>query len=316
MKNPTLPLALALVATISYSAAQEAPIELNKNRFKTIETSQFDCLYNYTIEGENQKGADFQEVYNTILQVGEKSAKFWDYAQFLADSTEFIAKASPEQITEANNTLIKELCYFDAEIFQNQPKNKITENGIIGVTYYTYNEPAKNLKWTLHSDTLTVLKTLCNKATMEFGGREWTAWYAPSIPVSYGPWKLSGLPGLILKAEDDSGMHTFEAVSIRNSKLPIYENISIMRQKSNKKQYLKAKVIQEYEPANISAELIQEISINKVGGDPKMFINGILVRKRPNGYHSLEVVELKDSEIPKPKNLKGMTIKDIPPITE
>lgn len=308
----------ALFLTVTAGYAQENAVQLNKSRFKTIDNSQFDCLYHYTIEGINSKDNEFKDTFNTILQVGATTAKFWDYGMFLADSTEYIAKASAEQITEANNNLIKQVCYYDAEVFQNYPKNKITENGIVGVTYYTYNEPSADLKWTLHSDTLTLLKTLCNKATAEFGGREWTAWYAPSIPVSYGPWKLSGLPGLILRAEENSGMHTFEAISIRNTQLPIYENLSIMRQKSKKEQYLKAKAIQELDPMNIPVEMIKDISISKIGDTPKMYFNGILIRKRDNGYHSLEVVESKESEKSKPKskNFKAMTVEDIPPITE
>lgn len=300
---------IALSFTFSLAYAQDESIQLNKSRFKTIENSTFDCLYQYKIEGVNAEEKEFTETFNTILQVGTSCAKFWDYGYFLADSTEYIAKASADQVTEAINNMTKQICYYDAQIFQNNPKNKITENGIVGVTYYTYNEPSANLKWTLHSDTLTVLKTLCNKATVEFGGRGWTAWYAPSIPASYGPWKLSGLPGLILRAEENSGMHSFEAVSIRNVSLPIYENVSIMRQKSKKGQYLKAKAIQELDPANIPYELIQEIAINKVGDTPTMSFNGIIIRKRPNGYHSLEVVELKESEKPTPaKSSNGVRI--------
>ena len=44
----------------------------------------------------------------------------------------------------------------------------------------------------------------CNKATMQFRGRSYTAWYTPAIPFFYGPFKFSGLPGLILEIEDDT----------------------------------------------------------------------------------------------------------------
>jgi hypothetical protein len=35
-----------------------------------------------------------------------------------------------------------------------------------------------------------------------FKGREYIVWYAPSIAYAEGPWKLGGLPGLILEAYD------------------------------------------------------------------------------------------------------------------
>jgi GLPGLI family protein len=43
----------------------------------------------------------------------------------------------------------------------------------------------------------------CRKAAADFRGRKYTAWYAPSITNSDGPWKLGGLPGLILEAYDE-----------------------------------------------------------------------------------------------------------------
>lgn len=42
-----------------------------------------------------------------------------------------------------------------------------------------------------------------------FKGRRWIVWYSPEISSSEGPWKLFGLPGLILKAEDNRGHYLF-----------------------------------------------------------------------------------------------------------
>ncbi len=48
------------------------------------------------------------------------------------------------------------------------------------------------------------------KAVAEFGGRIWTAWFTKEIPLSDGPYKFSGLPGLIVKLEDDKGDYKFD----------------------------------------------------------------------------------------------------------
>ncbi|MBU3814175.1 MAG: GLPGLI family protein, partial [Candidatus Bacteroides intestinipullorum] len=45
----------------------------------------------------------------------------------------------------------------------------------------------------------------------------WTVWFTPDIPVSEGPWKLHGLPGLILQAEDSEHWFSFACIEIENA---------------------------------------------------------------------------------------------------
>ncbi|MFC3160143.1 GLPGLI family protein [Chryseobacterium arachidis] len=70
-------------------------------------------------------------------------------------------------------------------------------------------------------DETKVINTVnCKKAEVTFKGRNWIAWYSPEIPLSYGPYKFSGLPGLIIKITDDKGEFDFELVkSIPTAKL-------------------------------------------------------------------------------------------------
>ncbi|MEN9951843.1 MAG: hypothetical protein RLZZ520_111 [Bacteroidota bacterium] len=53
----------------------------------------------------------------------------------------------------------------------------------------------------------------CLKAVTRFKGRGYTAWYAPTITINDGPWKLGGLPGLILEAYDDEDNWRMEFIS-------------------------------------------------------------------------------------------------------
>ena len=66
-----------------------------------------------------------------------------------------------------------------------------------------------------------ILGYTCQKATCHFRGRNYVAWFAPDIPVRQGPWKLGGLPGLILKAHDTDSLYTFEAVKVETGRHPI-----------------------------------------------------------------------------------------------
>lgn len=73
--------------------------------------------------------------------------------------------------------------------------------------------------WTMYEDsTITVLGMECKKATTNFRGRYWEVWYTEDIPISQGPWKLCGLPGMILKANCPKFM-LIEAISIKNKNL-------------------------------------------------------------------------------------------------
>ncbi|NJK82435.1 MAG: GLPGLI family protein [Saprospiraceae bacterium] len=60
-------------------------------------------------------------------------------------------------------------------------------------------EAIPDFSWELLPDTLTILKQKCFAAKTHFRGRDYVAFYAPSIPLSDGAWKFGGLPGLILK---------------------------------------------------------------------------------------------------------------------
>lgn len=56
--------------------------------------------------------------------------------------------------------------------------------------------------------TADVLGYECVMAESDYHGRRWRAWFSPDLPLPFGPWKLHGLPGLILKAEADAAFRS------------------------------------------------------------------------------------------------------------
>lgn len=59
------------------------------------------------------------------------------------------------------------------------------------------------MEWTIREEKKQIGELLCQLASCRFRGRNYEAWFAPEIPVSAGPWKMGGLPGLIVEMEDD-----------------------------------------------------------------------------------------------------------------
>lgn len=76
-----------------------------------------------------------------------------------------------------------------------------------------------DINWNVVSDSVkTILGYECHLATARYHGRDWRVWFTLDIPLSLGPAKLCGLPGLILQA-DMSGIARIEAFKILTTNL-------------------------------------------------------------------------------------------------
>lgn len=109
-------------------------------------------------------------------------------------------------------------------VFNSVPDRNITYYDKFGDEQSFYNEPAEEITWEIGDSTCVILGYECNVANANYHGRRWTAWFAPELPLPFGPWKLHGLPGLILKAEADNGA-SFTADGIEQTERiisPIY----------------------------------------------------------------------------------------------
>lgn len=89
----------------------------------------------------------------------------------------------------------------------------------------------RKLEWKILPDKEKVGEMNTQKASVNFAGRTWTAWFATDIPIQDGPYKFHGLPGLIIKLEDKTQSHSFVLKEIK--KLPgDYQWVSDNKKKS------------------------------------------------------------------------------------
>jgi GLPGLI family protein len=149
---------------------------------------------------------------NMLLLVGKRSTAYKSYDARLAaldvkrQILEQMAANGPDgkiRINQKNTGIGIEYYVFPGE-------NKLIRREKPLIDSYLVEEPIPVINWQISTDTATFGGMHCQKATAHFKGRDYTAWFCPDIPFHGGPWKLSGLPGLILEAYDSKKQVVFK----------------------------------------------------------------------------------------------------------
>jgi Protein of unknown function (Porph_ging). len=115
----------------------------------------------------------------------------------------------------------------------------LTFSNKLAETCLFYKESIQMPHWKILQEKKNVAGYVCQRAVAHFFGRQWEAWFATDIPIQEGPWKLYGLPGLILEAKDSTNKFIFTCVSIERLK----EKLSIAFPKGNYQNCSKEKYI-------------------------------------------------------------------------
>ncbi len=107
------------------------------------------------------------------------------------------------------------------ETYINYPKGKSTIIvNMDAAGAYRYEENTAEQSWSIGSEKKNILGYECTLATCTFRGRDYRVWFTPEIGLSKGPWKLGGLPGLILEAETADGDYRFTASGLQRPTTP------------------------------------------------------------------------------------------------
>ena len=163
-----------------------------------------------------------------IFRCGETKSQYFSSYSLWRDSMYII---SPETRRVVNQDIINRLKGIDP----NKPNpygpctreylyrdSKTRQSAIytsLGGVHYCIRETIPDFGWIIYEDSVsTILGLECTMAESNFRGRDWKVWFAFDIPISQGPWKFGGLPGMILKAESP-GFITLEAIDISTENL-------------------------------------------------------------------------------------------------
>ena len=205
-------LLLAMLSAATFASAQETHV---------IEPAILEVRYDSWQEKEDD---------SFILRVGKTANQFFCYNHYRTDSLqntddttmeialneffESVSKDADRSKQLKSSTISREWLYQDLKT------GKLSLYSSYADAHNTYEEDTPRQEWIVMADSITnILGMECHKATTTFRGRLWEVWFTEEIPVGLGPWKLGGLPGLILKATADNNFIKFTAVSIKNEHL-------------------------------------------------------------------------------------------------
>jgi len=201
---------LLLLASLAVQAAAREPM---------IDRAHMKCLYRYVYTFDTLKNELRDDLL--ILQIGKEVSKCYSYYTFQCDSLRRTPDGAKVWSELFRRAIEKDGIYGDfphvrmsTYVYKNYPTGQMTITDRISSQGYRYADLLHAQMWTMGDSTREVLGYTCQQATTDFRGRRWTAWFATDIPVSDGPWKLGGLPGLILEAYDEGQQHVFTAVGL------------------------------------------------------------------------------------------------------
>ena len=174
-----------------------------------------------------------------ILQVGEMYSKYFAYSSYQTDSVIHYCRDVTRITHRESDEIFDKYDYGSGssyEIVKNCKTSTLDYYDRIFIDYYVYQDSIA-IPWMLEDDTATVCGYPCQTATCGFRGRTWKAYYTTEIAKNDGPWKFSGLPGMILKLQDNKGEQTFTAIVVRNADSKIYTKVKRDRIKTTRTRF-------------------------------------------------------------------------------
>ncbi len=172
------------------------------------QTSANRFFYELTFKPGKESDSLVKEM--TILDITDKKSLYQDYLMVSQDS---LLKVEVELMQKSGSfkDLSKTLKQpkFSYKIFKNYPEMDIVYQDQILQDRVSYKEKV-SLNWKILPEKKTIGEYETQKATVSYGGRDWTAWFSSAIPFQDGPYKFHGLPGLIVELVDSQNHYHWQ----------------------------------------------------------------------------------------------------------
>lgn len=249
----------------------------NKTTEAHDNSMHFRVLYDFTQQA-TKNNEPFFLTDTMALDVGLQRSVYYDYNLFVEDSLRHAI------FTQNRRTL--HFSYNDEELERRLEmrgaaddiigdrlgetsrtfKDLVNENIItldrnpLNLQYVYKVEEKINQEWEITGDTATIFNYSCQKAITHFRGRTYYAWFTLDIPVSDGPWKFFGLPGLILYVEDDKSLFRFMAIGLEKTNQSRYFNYNPNSSKAEKITFNELNLLKQKQVESVSYGFIDDAS--------------------------------------------------------
>jgi GLPGLI family protein len=220
------------------SSAQQSNTSINSNE-NTVPASVI-----HSVEGEHAFACvkyEFKHIYDTIqpnspdvkemlLFIGKNSCKYVD-DRIYNSVTPIATVASNNQYSEVSER-INALNNQSLGIYKQYGNSTISIVDLVVDNISLVEEEIPTIQWKLNKETKEIKGFKCQKAIGDCKGRTYEAWFCKDYPYNAGPWKLGGLPGIIIEASDIKNQVVFSFISFE--KIPLNEVDVSIPQKINK----------------------------------------------------------------------------------
>lgn len=172
------------------------------NLYANAQTQRF--IYELQFKMDSTKSQ--HEKINFVLDVNSKEVKFYEYDYLRSDS-----------INKGTGRYDHHYGSWFPSLKRERNSNKNQNYELIGHDMFSFPSEDK-ISWNLINETKKFGEYTLQKATTNFGGRSWTAWFNKDANISEGPYKFRRLPGLIFLLEDSKSNYIFTLIRNKNLK--------------------------------------------------------------------------------------------------
>ena len=275
----------------------------------SIDTASLVAVYDYECQTQDAEGQAVTDRMKVCLLVGQHCTRCFPYRKFRKErewaegkeraATDFLGLKAREYLggydffNEEELPLLRSESYcMMPEVWTNYPEGKTTVRDAIPPAIYETQEARGHIDWTLTDDTMTIGGYLCKTATCQLRGRRWTVRYCEDIPTTAGPLKLCGLPGLIVEAVSDDGIHRFTLTDLQHATAPIYYETSAITSKTSEEKLIKNRnktFGNRLYPKNPHYYITDLHSADTAYDYEGMLINGVYMADKAHVYQPLEL---------------------------